>query len=292
MGSAMALNLLRAGNALTVYNRSREKSDPLAQQGARVARTPAEAASGSEAVFTMLPDDSALEEVTSGKDGILAELPEGATHISSSTISIKAARRLAEEHRQRGRGFITATVFGRPEAAEAKRLLVVTAGEKQIIERCKPLLDAIGRRTIVLGDQPWQANLFKLLGNFMISTVLETFGEAFAATQKAGLDQHEFLDVMNELFGSPIYKNYGQTIADQSFSPAGFALKLGVKDVRLAIEAAAEFDAPLPIASILRDHFVSALAHGQEGLDWSSIALVSARNAGLNNEVEAKRAHG
>jgi 3-hydroxyisobutyrate dehydrogenase-like beta-hydroxyacid dehydrogenase len=292
MGSAMALNLLRAGNKLTVYNRSREKADRLAEHGARVARTPAEAASESEAVFTMLPDDSALEEVTSGSDGILAGLPESATHISSSTISIKASRRLAEEHQQRGRGFITATVFGRPQAAEAKQLLVLTAGEKQTLEKHKPLFDAIGRATFVLGDQPWQANLFKLLGNFMISTLLETFGESFAAIEKAGFDQHEFLAVMDDLFGSPVYKNYGRTIADQIFSPAGFALKLGVKDVRLAIEAAAEFDAPLPIASILRDHFVSALAHGQEALDWSSIALVSARNAGLQPEFEAKKAHG
>ena len=283
MGAGMAQNLLASGNELTVYNRTLEKAEPLKQKGARVAKSPAEAAKGSEAVFTMLPDDQAVEEVTFGENGILAGLREGGTHISSSTISIKASRQYTEEHQKQGRRFVTATVFGRPEAAESKRLIVVAAGDKQSIEKFRPLFDAVGRRTFEVGNEPWQANLFKLFGNFMIATTIETFAEAFAAIQKAGLDHHEFLEIMNELFGSPVYKNYGQAIADHKFEPAGFALKLGLKDVRLGIEGAAEFGAPLPIASVLRDHFVSAIAHGQEKLDWSSIALVSARNAGLES---------
>lgn len=283
MGLPMAQNLQRAGHELSVYNRSREKAEPLEKQGARVADSPADAARGTEAVFTMLPDDHALEKVTFGDHGILAGLPQGATHVSSSTISIKGARRLAEEHGNRGCRFVTATVFGRPQAAEAKQLLVVTAGDKQTIERLKPLFEAIGRRTFFVGDEPWHANMFKLLGNFMIATTLETFGEAFAALRKADIDHHEFLEVMGELFGSPVYKNYGKAIADGKFSPAGFELKLGLKDVRLALEAATEFDSAMPIASLVRDHFVSALAHDQEKLDWSSIALVSARSAGLKD---------
>jgi 3-hydroxyisobutyrate dehydrogenase-like beta-hydroxyacid dehydrogenase len=239
----------------------------------------------------MLPDDGAVDEVTFGQDGILAGLQEGTTHISSSTISIKAARHLTEEHHQRGRQFVTAAVFGRPEAAEAKQLLVIAAGDPLILQNYRPVFDALGRRTFVLGSEPWQANLFKLLGNFMIATVLETFSETFAGVQKAGFDQHDFLEIMNELFGSPVYKNYGQTIADQKFSPAGFTLRLGLKDVRLAMEAAAEFDAALPIASIIRDHFISALAHDQEQLDWSSLALVSARNAGLEEHGATRAAH-
>jgi 3-hydroxyisobutyrate dehydrogenase-like beta-hydroxyacid dehydrogenase len=282
MGSAMAQNLLRAGHEITVFNRSRDKAEALKQQGARVADSPADAARESEAVFSMLPDDQAVEAVTFGQDGLLNGLAAGATHISSSTISIKAARRFAEEHARRGSVFVSAAVFGRPQAAEAKQLLVITAGDKQVLERYRPLFDAIGRRTFVIGAEPWQANMMKLFGNFMIATVLETFGEAFAPLQKAGVDAHEFLEVMNELFGSPVYKNYGKAIADKTFSPAGFELKLGLKDVRLAAEAAADFDSPLPIASVIRDHFVSALAHGQEHLDWSSIALVSERNAGLD----------
>ncbi|HEX4749294.1 MAG TPA: NAD(P)-dependent oxidoreductase [Bryobacteraceae bacterium] len=282
MGAAMAQNLLRAGNELTVYNRSREKAEALAKEGAKTADSPAEVARASEAVFSMMPDDEAAEEITLGNAGIAAGLAKNAVHISSSTISIKESRHLEEEHEKRGSHLIAATVFGRPQAAESKQLVVVTAGRTEAVERCKPLLNAIGRRTFVVGEQPWQANLFKLFGNFMIATTLETFGEAFAGIRKAGADHHEFYEIMSELFGSPVYKNYGKIIADQEFEPAGFELKLGFKDVRLAMEAATEFNAPLPIANVLRDHFLSALAHGQEKLDWSSIGLVSARNSGLN----------
>jgi 3-hydroxyisobutyrate dehydrogenase-like beta-hydroxyacid dehydrogenase len=238
----------------------------------------------------MLPDDHALEEVTLGNDGILAGLSEGGTHISSSTISTKASRSLDEAHRSRGRHFIAAPVFGRPQAAESKQLLVVAAGDQQLLERYQPLFDAIGRRTFILGSEPWQANLFKLLGNFSIASMLETFSESFAAVRKAGFDHHQFLEIINELFGSPVYKNYGQAIADEKFSPAGFALKLGLKDVRLALEATAESDAPLPLASLVRDHLISALANGQGQLDWSSIALVSARNAGLETKASSQSA--
>jgi 3-hydroxyisobutyrate dehydrogenase-like beta-hydroxyacid dehydrogenase len=236
----------------------------------------------------MLPDDHAVEEVTFGENGILAGLAEGATHISSSTISIRAARQLTEAHNAHGRNFVSATVFGRPEAAESKQLLVMAAGDNELLEQYRPLFDAIGRRTFLLGREPWQANLFKAFGNFMIATVLETFGEVFAPIQKAGFNQHDFLEVMGELFGSPVYKNYGRAIADSKFSPAGFALNLGLKDVRLALDAAAEFDAALPIGSLIRDHFLCALAHGQEQLDWSSISLVSARNAGIGDRAEAR----
>jgi 3-hydroxyisobutyrate dehydrogenase-like beta-hydroxyacid dehydrogenase len=291
MGAAMAQNLLPACEQLTVFNRSREKGEALARKGARVADSPAEAARNADAVFTMMPDDSAVEQVTFGEAGILAGLGEGATHISSSTISIKAAKRLAEEHERTHRNFLSAAVFGRPQAAEARQLLVIAAGKNQLIEKYRPAFDAIGRRTFVIGPEPWQANLFKLLGNFMIATVLETFGEAFATVRKAGVDHQAFLEVMGELFGSPVYKNYGQAIADQRFTPAGFALNLGLKDVRLALEAAAEFNSALPIGSVLRDHFISALAHGQEQMDWSSVALVSSRNSGLDHPARAIAAH-
>lgn len=282
MGAAMAQNLLRAGNELTVYNRSRDKAEPLAKEGAKVANSPAEAARASEAVFSMMPDDAAAEEITLGTNGIAAGLSTDAVHLSSSTISLKASRHLEAEHRRRGSRFVSAPVFGRPEAAQAKQLLVMAAGNSEAVDKCKPLFDAIGRRTFVVGEQPWQANLFKLFGNFMIATTLETFGEAFAAIRKAGGDHRAFHEIMSELFGSPVYKNYGKIMADQNFEPAGFELKLGFKDVRLALEAAAEFDAALPIANVLRDHFLSALAHGQEKLDWSSVSLVAARAAGLD----------
>ncbi|MBV8438159.1 MAG: NAD(P)-dependent oxidoreductase [Silvibacterium sp.] len=281
MGTGMARNLIRAGHQLTVYNRTHKKAEALAADGAQVADSPAEAARNAEAVFTMLSDDAAVAEVTFGDEGIATKLKEGAAHISSSTISTSFARHMAEEHGKRKQVLVSAPVFGRPEAAEAKRLLVVPAGEPKAVERLRPLFDAIGRETFVIGTEPWQANAAKLCGNFMIASVLESFGEAFAVIRKSGVDHHIFHAVMKELFGSPVYANYGGIIADEKFEPAGFALSLGFKDVRLAIEAGQEAAAPMPFASVLRDHLVSAIANGQEDMDWSSIALVSARNAGL-----------
>ncbi len=281
MGSGMARNLLRAGHQMTVYNRTREKAQPLEAEGARVADSPAEAARNAEAVFTMLADDPAVSEVVFGKAGIASALKPGAAHISSSTISTALARQLAEKHAANKQVFISAPVFGRPEAAEAKKLIVVPAGDHEAVERFRPLFDAIGRATFVAGTEPSQANLVKLCGNFMIASMLETFGETFATMQKAGIKRSLFLEVMSELFGSPVYKNYGAAVAEQKFQPAGFALKLGFKDVRLAIEAAQELNVPLPFASLIRDHLLSAIANGQEEWDWSSVALVSARAAGI-----------
>ena len=291
MGSGMARNLLRAGHQLTVYNRSQDKAEALSKEGARVASSPAEAAHGSQGVITMLSDDQALSEVVFGDNGLASGLEPGAVHISSSTISVAFARRLAEEHANRGQRFITACVFGRPEAAENKKLVVVAAGDSQTIERSRPLFDAIGRATFIAGPEPWHANLLKLCGNFMIASMLETFSEAFATTRKAGLDPHQFLDIMNELFQSPVYKNYGATIADEKFEPAGFALKLGLKDVRQVLDAAQDLGSPMPVASVVRDHLVSAMAHGQEALDWSSLSRVLARSVGLEESSGSKIAH-
>ena len=282
MGTGMARNLLRAGHELSVYNRSRDKADALVSDGARVAETPADAARDAEAVFTMLSDDQAVSEVVFGDQGIALGLKKGATHISSSTISVAFARRLEEEHKKREQHYVTAVVFGRPDAAEKKQLIVVAGGGSAALEPLKPLFEAVGRRSFIAGAEPWQANAIKLCGNFMIASMLESFGETMTTMRKAEIDPHLFLDVMNELFGSPVYKNYGQIVADERYEPAGFALKLGLKDVRQAMEAAHDLGVPMPFASVIRDHLVSAIANGQEKLDWSSIAKVSARNAGLD----------
>jgi 3-hydroxyisobutyrate dehydrogenase-like beta-hydroxyacid dehydrogenase len=283
MGSGMARNLLRAGHELAVYNRSREKAEALGREGARVANSPREVCRGSEGVITMLSDDHAVDEIVFRADGIASGMENGCVHISSSSISAAFARRLATEHGGKGQEFLSAPVFGRPEAAESKKLIVVAAGETNAVGRCRPLFDAIGRHTFVVGSEPWQANIVKLGGNFMIASMLEAFGESFATIRKAGIDHHLFLDVINELFGSPVYKNYGRIVANEEFDPAAFSLKLGLKDIRLVVEAADELAAPMPLASLIRDHLLSGMAHGQANLDWSSLARVVARNAGLES---------
>jgi len=281
MGSGMARNLLRAGHEVIVYNRTRDKALGLAAEGARIAGSPSEACRSREAVLTVLADDPAVEQVVFGRNGVASGLKKGVIHISISTISTALARRLAAEHGEKGQGYLSVPVFGRPEAAENKKLVVVAAGVGELIERCRPLFNAIGRLTFVVGPEPWQANAVKLCGNFMIASMLETFGEAFATLRKAGVAPHTFLEIMNALFGSPVYANYGGIIADERFEPAGFALKLGFKDMRLALETAQECAAPMPVASLLRDRFLAAIAQGQAELDWSSVARISAKNAGL-----------
>ena len=280
MGSAMARNLVGAGHKLTVYNRSRAKAEALGGD-VRIASTPGEAVRECEAVVTMLADDSAVESVVEGESGIAQGLRSGSVHIGCSTISTALARRLADSHAARGQEYVSAPVFGRPEAAAAKKLLVVAAGKTETVNRCSPVFAAMGRQTFIAGLEPWQANAVKLCGNFMLASMIESFGEAYATVRKAGVDPHLFLDVMSTLFASPIYANYGRLIADDQYEPAGFALRLGFKDIRLAIETARECGSPMPGASLLHDRMLEAIARGMGDIDWSGVARISALHAGL-----------
>jgi 3-hydroxyisobutyrate dehydrogenase-like beta-hydroxyacid dehydrogenase len=277
----MARNLLRAGHQVTVYNRTRSKAEALVGEGATVAATPAEAARDCDAAITMLADDAAVMEAVFGCSGVASGLPAGAVHISCSTIGTKLAKRLTGEHAARRQGYLSVPVFGRPEAAEAKKLLVIPAGPADVVQRCQPVFDAIGRGTFVVGTEPWQANAVKLCGNFMISSMIECFGESNATLRKAGVDPHLFLSIMNALFASPVVANYGGMIADDKFEPAAFALRLGLKDIRLLLETAEECAAPMPVANVVRDHFLTAMALGQQDADWASVARIPAREAGL-----------
>jgi 3-hydroxyisobutyrate dehydrogenase-like beta-hydroxyacid dehydrogenase len=281
MGTPMARNLIRAGHEVRVYNRTQAKAEALASEGARVADSPGAACRDAEVVMTMLADDRAVEEVVFGDHGILGGLKNGCVHVAHSTISTSLARRLSTEHGHRGQDYLSAPVFGRPEAAETKKLVVVAAGHGAIVDRSRPLFDAIGRAAFVVGSEPWQANAIKICGNFMIMSMLESFAEAFATLRKSNVAPQTFVDVINTLFQSPVYGNYGRIMASEEFEPAGFALRLGLKDARLALQMADESAAPMPAASLIHDHFLDALAHGQGDMDWSSIARVVARNAGL-----------
>jgi 3-hydroxyisobutyrate dehydrogenase-like beta-hydroxyacid dehydrogenase len=282
MGSHMARHLLRAGHDVTVWNRTPSKADELRAQGAKVGRSAGETVKDAEAVVTMLADDHAVESAVLLSGGVLEHLPKGAVHISMSTISVGLSQKLAEEHSKRGQQYIAAPVFGRPEAAEAGKLFVVAAGDKSVVERCKPLLEALGQRVFVIGDKPEMANVVKLSGNFLIASVIESLGEAIALTRKYGINPRAYVEFLtNSLFAAPVYKTYGGIIAEEKYAPAGFKLRLGLKDVRLALAAAEAVDAPLPFASVLRDHMLTAIGRGMEDLDWSSTAKLAAENAGL-----------
>ncbi|MBS0268780.1 MAG: NAD(P)-dependent oxidoreductase [Proteobacteria bacterium] len=280
MGSGIAANLLKAGHDVTVYNRTRAKAEALASEGAKIAVTPSDACTGA-AVFTMLADDKAVEAVVYGDGGLLASLNKGAVHISSSTISVALSKRLAEDHGKKGQLYVAAPVFGRPEAAAARKLFVVAAGKSDAIKAVFPLLDAIGQKTFTISEQPEAANVVKLSGNFLIAAVIESLGEAMALVGKAGIDKHQYLEILTStLFGAPVYKTYGTLIADGKFEPPGFAAPLGLKDVGLALAAGQDLRVPLPLASLLRDRFLTLLANGGDNLDWSAVGSLAAKDAG------------
>jgi 3-hydroxyisobutyrate dehydrogenase-like beta-hydroxyacid dehydrogenase len=307
MGSAMATNLIKAGHTLSVYNRTRARADELKPMGARVPSTPGEAVAGAEVAITMLADDHALESVvfgrtetgsgstgsgsagsgnnekgTAGRANLLDSLPPNAIHVSMSTISVALSRRLAAAHAEHKQHYIAAPVFGRPEAAAAAKLFIVAAGPAAQIERCRPLFDAMGQKTFIAGEKASGANLMKLAGNFLITAVIEGLAESFALVRKAGLDANLFHEVLtNSLFNAPIYKTYGALINSQKFEPAGFKLPLGLKDNRLLLAAAEENAVAMPMASLIRDRFLAALAQGMGELDWSAISKLSAKDAGL-----------
>jgi 3-hydroxyisobutyrate dehydrogenase-like beta-hydroxyacid dehydrogenase len=280
MGSGIAANILKAGHDLTVYNRTRAKAEALASQGAKVADHPADACRG-EAVITMLANDDAVESAVYGDGGVLASLPKGAIHISSSTISVALSTRMAADHAQRNQRYVSAPVFGRPEAAAAAKLFVVAAGASDAVKAAMPIFDAIAQKTFTVSENAPAANIIKLSGNFLIASVIESLGEAMALVGKAGIDKHQYLDILTStLFGAPIYKTYGNLIADAKFEPAGFAAPLGLKDIRLALAAGDELRVPLPLASLLRDRYLTLLANGGDKLDWSAIGGLAAKDAG------------
>jgi len=281
MGSAMASNLIRAGHDLVVYNRSRKAAEALAAEGAQVADDPANAAV-QEIVITMLANNDAAESVVFGAHGVLDGMQRDGLHVSMSTISPALSRRLAAAHKERGQQYMAAPVFGRPDAAAAGKLFIVGAGTKEALAKAKPVFEVLGQRTFTVGERPEDANLIKLFGNFLITCVLEGLGEVFAVARKAEIDPGTVFEVLSgTMFGAPAYNNYGPRIIEEKFSPAGFKLPLGLKDVRLMLEASDELAAPMPFANIVRDHFLTAIANGYGDLDWSALALIAAQSAGL-----------
>lgn len=281
MGTGIARSLLRAGHRVTVFNRTRGRAEALQANGAIVASSIADASQG-EVVFTMVADDAALEAVVFGDGGILGSLPRGSLHVSLSTISVALSDRLTAEHAKAGQGYVAVPVFGRPEAAEAARLAVVAAGPENLIQKCRPLFEAMGPNLWVVGSRPSMANVVKLSGNFLIATVLESLSETVAFARKSGVDAGALISFLTAgAFNAPVYKIYGDLIVQGKHEPAGFLLPLGLKDVRLVLQAAEAASVPMPIASVLRDRFITAIARGHQDKDWSVIGRVAAEDAGL-----------
>jgi len=279
MGHHVASNLLKAGHSVTVWNRSQEPVQALVAKGAGAARTPEDALKG-DAVFSMLSNDAVMREL--GLDGPLLErAAKGLIHVNLATISTAFAKELAAAHHKCGLAYISAPVFGRPEMAEAAQLVLVACGDAAALKTLQPVFDKIGARTVPL-DAPEKANLFKIAGNFMIASELESTGEAFALLRKGGVDPALFHDVLSgRLFTGAVFKNYGAMILNRAYEPAGFALTLGLKDVNLARAAAESLGVTMPTAELLKANFDQAVSWGWQDKDWSAIGEVSAKKAGV-----------
>ena len=286
MGAAIAANLIESGYEVHVFNRTPARAERLREAGARIAASPAEAARSADVVFTMVSDDAAHTAVTFGEAGIATTLKPGAVHVSMSTISVATAQDHATKYREAGLGFVSAPVFGRPDAAAARKLFIMAAGADEHLKVAVPLLERLGQSVGIVGSDPSQANLVKLIGNFMLSVIIETLGEACAVAGKAGLDPMHLVELLTSAnFNAAPYKIYGPLIASQRFQPPGFALPLGQKDNRLMLAAAESLGVPLPLASLVHDRFLTLRSQGLGAeSDWSAVALCALSDAGLNKQ--------
>jgi 3-hydroxyisobutyrate dehydrogenase-like beta-hydroxyacid dehydrogenase len=285
MGTAMAANLAAAGRRVIAYVRREDRISELEELGLSPTTDIGDLLD-CELVISMLPDDDTVRNVVFGRrdddlDGLAAGLMPGAIHLSMSTISTGAASLLASEHARHGQGYVAAPVFGNPDAAKTRQLFIVAAGVPADIERCQPILDTLGQRTFVVGADPAEANLFKLLGNMLSATALEMLGEVVAVVRKRGLDPRPFIDIMTStMFGGRAHKIYGDKIARQTYTP-GFILPLVLKDVRLALAEAENAGVPMPSVGVVRDRLITGIARGYGELDWTALGLVAEEEAGL-----------
>jgi len=281
MGAGMAANLLAGGFELSVYNRSADKAVSLLEQGAEWSASPAQAVKPDGIAVTMLANDQAVDEVVCGEKGLLKALGNGGIHLSMSTLSPETSRRLAALHRAHGAEYLAAPVFGRPDAAAARKLWICLSGEAGARTRVKPLLEMMGQGIFEFGDDPGAANVVKLAGNFMIAAAIESMSEAAVLAEKSGIAPEALFGMLGQtIFACPIYQNYGRLIGSGNYQ-AGFKLALGYKDMQLTRNEAGRVQVPLPLLDLLHRRLLSGMAKGRGEMDWGALALGAREDAGL-----------
>jgi 3-hydroxyisobutyrate dehydrogenase-like beta-hydroxyacid dehydrogenase len=280
MGTAMARNLMKAGHKVLAWDVSKASLDRIKCDGAAIAGSAREAFFG-DAVVSMLPNDAAMR-ATFIAGNVLPSGGNAPIHINMATASAVCARELAKAHAAKGVPYLSAPVYGRPEMAAERNLNILAAGDPLLIQKVQPLFDAMGKKTWQLGADPSNSNIAKIAGNLMVACILEAMGEAAALARAYKMDPNVVLDaVVGSIFDVPIYRIYSKMIANGPFEPPGFDLILGLKDAKLALDAGEAANVPLPFASVLRDNYLDALAHGDGAKDWSAVSRVAARRAGL-----------
>jgi 3-hydroxyisobutyrate dehydrogenase-like beta-hydroxyacid dehydrogenase len=278
MGRGMAGRLLDAGHELVVYNRSRAAAESLRSRGARVAGSPGQALAA-EVVISMLADDAALEAIWVG-NGLVDGMPASAVHLNMGTCGLELSRRMTALHAAAGSAYVAAPVFGRPNVAAAGELDIVAAGPAAAIELCRPVFGVLGSRTFVVGGEPHLASAVKIARNFLLASLVESLGEALALARKSGVDAAAFLDVITGTSFDRRYRDYGRRMVERNFEPT-FSLAGGLKDVELALAAAADGGVPLPTAELIRAQHLAAIADGFGEKDWAALGEFIAKRAGL-----------
>jgi 3-hydroxyisobutyrate dehydrogenase-like beta-hydroxyacid dehydrogenase len=282
MGSQIARRVLGAGHELIVFNRTPDKGAPLREAGAAIATSLRDACAGRDVVITMLADDPALQAVAYAPDGLVASLPAGAIHMAMGTHGVPAIRALTKAHAQAGQTLVACPVLGRPDVAAAGQLFIIAAGPADALERCRPLLEAIGKHVFHAGMEPMGATAVKITNNFVLGCAIMAMGEAFSLVRKFGVDASLMHDVLsNGLLAAPAYKVYGRIISEERWDEVGYVARLGLKDANLALEAAEAVSVPLPSVNAYRDRLLGAIAHGDGDRDWAVMAREQARAAGL-----------
>lgn len=275
LGSPIAENVLQKNQRLFVYNRTASKAEPLVEKGAIRCTSIKELAQKCDIVFSVVSDDGALSDVTKGDNGIAQNLKEHGVHVSVSTILPATAKELAQVHKQFNNHYIAAPVMGRPEAARAGKLNFLVSGEAKIIETIRPLLhDAGGIGIWEFGNETQAANVAKLCTNFLIVSAIESMAEGMNLAKKSGVDSTAWINMITQtLFAAPIYINYSNILLKEMFQPAGFALRLGLKDVNLVMSQSNEVNAEMPIGKLMQKRLYECVEIGLGDHDWTAMAL-------------------
>jgi len=272
MGEPVARLLLKAGHELTVWNRSAEKAQALAAEGAVVAESPQAAVKAAEVVFTMLNDDGAVERVVLGQEkqeGIVRALHPGAVHVSLSTISVRLSRELTARHAELGSEFVAAPVFGRPNVAAEGKLWIVVGGKSAAVGCVRPLLEKISRGITAVSEEPWRAHALKIGGNFLITAMIESLSEAMVFAEAEGIDPAVFAETVNNaLFRSPLYEAYSKVMLNPPERP-GATIALGAKDMGLFRQAAEDAGLATPLADHFAKDLTTAAEAGLKDQDWA-----------------------
>jgi len=280
MGRGMAARLIERGHELVVWNRTRAAAEGLDRLGATVAREPAEALWNVDVVITMLADDAAIDAVWIAP-ALVRGVAASTVHLNMASVSLQMAERLTRLHADAGTTYVSAPVFGRPRAAADGQLDIIAAGPRDAIARCTPLFEALGKQWFDIGTTAMHANIVKIARNYLLGTIIESLGEAFALVAKSGVEQAKFLEIITSTsLNAPAYKNYGRWIIDPPSRPT-FPLKLGLKDIEVALQAGTETGVPMPMAAVIRDQHLAAIARGYGERDWAGLGNYIAETAGL-----------